>query len=99
MVYYGSFSSEQVDPLKGDRRHVFLLEAGLAIVVKFVKDVGFTTVKIWDVKKASIERTLSYWRTRLRYDAIVGKIMSAYSFASDAVDRSHAQISASSYGL
>lgn len=92
MLYYGSFSSDNADPLQGDRRHVFLLEAGYALVVKFVRNIGYATVKIWDTKKVSLDKTISSWRTRAKYDASVGEIMSAYSFADEAVDSSATQL-------
>lgn len=85
MIYYGSFSSSAGDPLSGDRRVVFLLERGMALVVEFTSGVGYASVKVWDTTTTPLSNTIARWRTRNRYEASVGEVMSAYKFAKDTI--------------
>lgn len=60
MVHFGGFASDARDPLSGDRRHIFLLEKGKALVVKFIAGTGRASMSAYalaseQVKEASVQ--------------------------------------------
>lgn len=63
-----TFVTAVTDDKAENRRFVFDLGNGIAVVVKtFGKGDKPTTVKVWDLSKSSLEKTMSYWTTNVPF--------------------------------
>jgi hypothetical protein len=69
-------------------RMVFDLRRGLFAVVKLFpneKDGRPSTVKLWNLKDSSLEKTMSYWKTNVPFEPSPGQIAEAFRVLNDLI--------------
>lgn len=63
-------------------RMVFDLRRGLFAVVKIFpneKDGRPSTVKLWNLKDSSLEKTMSYWKTNVPFEPTQAQVKEAFN--------------------